>query len=689
MKFNLFKKPKQKEIKFLRSSENIFSNGYEDIFDSYNLKHFKESLYLFIGVSMIRETISSIELDLYDIKNLDGDNEEVYDDPLLDLMHRPNSLQTTKEFLKLAVSYFLLGGETFWYLQRNSETEIPTAMVNIRPDNVTILFNQANTDIIGYEIYQPNGQILKLPLFNILHIKNIDPTDVTRGVGVIRSASTRIITEKEASQYQANTFHNQGRPDIAVMTDVEDLGDEEAEEARLKWAKVYGGANGSKTGFFGSNVKDVKMLNVSPKEMDFIQSMNFLRDDILAALRIPAEMIKSEVNYANSQTAYIKYIKEACLPVLDAFIDIINNKLIADLNETKFFHYDNPVNEDREILLKEATQLKTAGIVTTNEARSLMDYAPLEGGDVLAPSGIPQLTLNNVLDYRKNKELKKKARNVLKRRPIIMKKFKAVSALTTLMQQEKEVARFRNPVFNTLDAKIEYAKAYNKNVDNKAQTFKDTVDVYNQDFIKRIMDHIEKFGINPESIFDVTTEIVEAKKIFNPLMLNMFNKAGQDTLNHVASGFASHKASEQFYTPEEMKKQLENRAEFFITSMLDTDFTALQNIIVDQMSQGEGIDVIGRKIRQYFDDMSVSRAKTIARTETGRLMSQATNEAYRQSKFVTGKEWITAGDDRVRDEHVLNSGHIVDVNTNAAFPDGEHYPGETSINCRCVLGPAI
>src|SRR5690606_18453040 len=157
-------------------------------------------------------------------------------------------------------------------------------------------------------------------------------------------------------------FQNQGRPDIAVFTDV-DLTDEQAEDARERWSKIYGKDKGAGAGFFGNTVRDIKLLNVSPKEMDFIKSQNFLRDEILAALRIPKSMITSDdVNLANEKTGRVVYLKEACEPVLDAFIDVINNRwLTSKIDEDKFLTYESEVIEDRELLLKEATELKRSG----------------------------------------------------------------------------------------------------------------------------------------------------------------------------------------------------------------------------------------------------------------------------------------------------------------------------------------
>lgn len=670
--------------------QNGSSFNYEDLSDSYNLRTFKESLYLFIGISMIRETVSSIPLEMYQIKNSQGDVEEIYDDPFLDLIQRPNATQTQKEFMKLAVSYFLLAGETFWYLYRNTPGAIPESMVNMRPDNVNILVSKGNSEIIGYEFVKADGSIVSIAKEDVLHIKNIDPTNITRGVGIVRPATQRIITEKEASRHQAATFKNQGRPDIAVFTS-SDLDEDSIEEARTRWEKAFGGNKGSQVAFFGDNTKSLQVLNTNPKEMDFINTQNFLRDDILASLRIPKAMITSDdVNLANSKTARVNYIKEACLPVLDSFIDIINNKFLNDMDQDRFMAYESPVNEDREILLAEATQLKDKGIITIDEARSLMNYPAIEGGDTLAPAQSGVLTMSMKM---KNTNIKKIAKSVLVKRPILIKKFKAVDAVTKMIEEEKKsvavksVRRSKNPVFTTPEMKDMYIKSYHKNIDNKAKTFKQTIDVYNKDFAKRIIKHIEDFGVNPNHFFDVTTELVECDKIFVPLMLNLYSTIGQETLDNVANGFSS-KAAENFRTAEEMTRNIEDRAKFFITSMLNTDFDQLSDIIIEEMGNGAGVDVIARRIRGYFDDMSVSRAKTIARTETGRLVSQATNEAYNQSEFVTGKVWLTAGDNDVRDEHRDNAASDP-VATGGAFPNGEHYPGESSINCRCALAPAI
>jgi SPP1 gp7 family putative phage head morphogenesis protein len=292
----------------------------------------------------------------------------------------------------------------------------------------------------------------------------------------------------------------------------------------------------------------------------------------------------------------------------------------------------------------------------------------------------------------KKKHLKKIAKRQLKSRPALYRKFVAIDAMTRLIQAEKAVKRQRNSVFNTADLKEGYIKAFNKNIDQKSVIFKDTVDIYNNQFLQRVLTQLETVGVTTDHFMDASVEMREAMGIFVPLMKSIFNKAGQETLDGVANGFAQ-KASEHFYTAEDIIRALELRAEFFIGSMLNTDYDEKKEIITQGLNDGLGVDQIGRNLRTYFDDMSVSRARTIARTETGRLISSATNEAYKQSAVVTGKEWLTTRDAKVRNvmgtvnDHVKNDGQIVD--TNGTFPNGEQYPGQLTINCRCALAPAV
>ena len=163
-------------------------------------------------------------------------------------------------------------------------------------------------------------------------------------------------------------------------------------------------------------------------------------------------------------------------------------------------------------------------------------------------------------------------------------------------------------------------------------------------------------------------------------------------LDSIAKGFST-KAAEHFYSADDVLRELELRSEFFVTSMLNTDFKEMKEIISQGLKDGLSVNQIGQSLRLYFDNMSVARAKTIARTETSRVISKATNEAYTQSSLVTGKQWLSSKDSNVRDKEGTINDHTINdeviVGTEERFPNGEMYPGELTINCRCAIAPTV
>ncbi|MEJ6011429.1 phage portal protein [Novosphingobium aquae] len=654
------------KTKSIASPIVTFSSGFENATDIHNLNSYKDSLYLYIGVSMIAKRVSGIPLELYKIKNKKGDVAEVFEHPLLSLLAKPNALQTPREFMELSATHYILAGEVFWLLDRNGASI--NAMSILRPDYVQVVLSQDRKTVVGYEY--TNGTIYRFKPEDIIHISNIDPSNPLRGVGVVQPATSRILTEIEATKYQASFFKNQGRPDFAVFAD-QDVSEEGAADFRARWKRIFGRNQGGNVAIFGSQVKSVQELNKTPKEMDFIATQKFLRQDILSALHIPEEMVASEgSNRATSKEAYKMYLQEAVIPVLEALVDGMNAKLVPQVDQAVFIHFDDPTPVDRDLLLKETTELKKNGIITANEARSMYNYDAMEGADTL--SAVPAQPAQT------DPALQDQAKNYIRKRPILALKLQAIEDVVAALQAT-EPKRQMNSIFPNQKAKDAYAKAVNDNIDRKAEKVKDTLDDFHAGMLKRIL----ATDLDVHSFMDVQTEKKAAKDLFTPIMVKLYKEGGQSALD----ALFKKASADHFFVDQVLLTAIEGRVNFFTNSIIDTTFEVLKSKIVDGIKEGHSIEKIGQSLRDYFDDMSVKRARTIAQTETNFVLSKATNDAYAQSSVVTGKEWLTVGDDKVRPEHEDNNGAI--VSKGEAFPNGEHYPAEASVNCRCVLLPTV
>jgi SPP1 gp7 family putative phage head morphogenesis protein len=108
------------------------------------------------------------------------------------------------------------------------------------------------------------------------------------------------------------------------------------------------------------------------------------------------------------------------------------------------------------------------------------------------------------------------------------------------------------------------------------------------------------------------------------------------------------------------------------------------------------MDQIGENVKDSvrgFYNMIDSRAKMIARTEVTSAMNGG-SLLYYKAIGATGKVWITANDEAVRETHracqdqgEIGIDQVFDANSMQA-PGMGNEPGEV-INCRCSLKPTF
>jgi SPP1 gp7 family putative phage head morphogenesis protein len=112
----------------------------------------------------------------------------------------------------------------------------------------------------------------------------------------------------------------------------------------------------------------------------------------------------------------------------------------------------------------------------------------------------------------------------------------------------------------------------------------------------------------------------------------------------------------------------------------------LAKVISDGIKDKRGIDGLARDLRKEFDGMSKYRSQVIARNETATALEQS---FYDRGKAmgITGKEWVTAGDDRVSELCLANEAAGV-IPFNQPFPSG-HMTPPGHIQCRCACAPVM
>jgi SPP1 gp7 family putative phage head morphogenesis protein len=195
----------------------------------------------------------------------------------------------------------------------------------------------------------------------------------------------------------------------------------------------------------------------------------------------------------------------------------------------------------------------------------------------------------------------------------------------------------------------------------------------------------------------------EILDILEPILITFKTRLQTTILNHAVTAYLNGSAQmiefgrtlttdrPIFFEGPPMQQAINfaNKYAARMVTKMDTETKdRLAKVIGDAIENKRGIDGLARDIRREFEDMTKVRSELIARTETNEALSSGSFSRMK-GLGITGKSWLTVGDDRVRDAHRLNEEAGV-IPYDQPFPSGDmHPPGVDGFNCRCVLVPEM
>lgn len=678
------------------------------------LMQYEKSLYVFACVDKISEKVSTVPLHLYLIQNSKGDTTEIMNHPSLDLLYKPNPFQTKAEFLKITTINKKLTGDAFWYKIRDDRGEIQE-LWNLRPDYIEIIKDPV-LYVKAYKFNKEDGTSIIIAPEDIIHHKAPNPLDQYFGISPVKPASVRIDTENYAGLYQRDFFLNNARPDGIIKANAGmALTEAQKKEIRQEFEKKHKGVGKNSKIAVVEGDLTYQQVSISQREMDYIESMKFTRDDILVAFGVPKAIvaITDDVNRANADTSMEIFMSQVVKPEIEAIVEKTNEELIIpDFGEQFFIGYDDPTPEDREKTIKDYETGLKSGYYLINEVRAKENMEPIEGGWALykplnevAVGGMVKNTnkfFNEWLN-RKEAETQKRKQAVFRGRPrlyakMVMKE-KVLEILQAKMKQIKEAQKPKTPKKKvpkkkelrgiiTDEQKLKYANSVNKQIDQRAQRLKD--DLVNlartqeKQLKKKLPEDLTK-GIGPETSKTINDFYAGQEQVFVDFIFPYMNEfamaAGTEAMAMV-------NANRGFEMTAQIRATLMRRAEEFGLGVNNTTRERITAAIENGLAEGEGMFKISDRISDVYKEFPTWRADLIARTEATAANNEGFIEAYKQSDVVTHKEWINAGDSRVRPEHQNKPTGVGNeiVPVKKAFSNGLMYPQEPG--CRCVIGPA-
>lgn len=350
--------------------------------------------------------IAAAGVDLKLFRGGDNNRAQVDNHPVLDLLYRPNLMQGDDAFFRALYSTFLLGGEVF--LERTMIGKTPKELYVHAPDLVTVVPG-AGAIPAAYE-YTTGAGKRAFPMDKItgkcdmLHIKDYSPMDYWRGMSQAEPAAYSIDQHNEASAWNYALLQNGARPSGALIVTPSDanpsatLSDKQFEALRSQIKdSMSGGDNAGKPLLLEGGL-EWKEFSLSPKDMDYIESVNSAARNIALAFGVPPILlgIPGDSTFNNLREANLAFYEGTVLPLIYYVLAEFNHWLLP-LYGTDFYLDCDKDSIPALTLRKEETRasLKQTDWMTVNEKRKADGLDAIEGGDVVLV-GSGQVPLDQV-----------------------------------------------------------------------------------------------------------------------------------------------------------------------------------------------------------------------------------------------------------------------------------------------------
>jgi SPP1 gp7 family putative phage head morphogenesis protein len=443
--------------------------------------------------------------------------------------------------------------------------------------------------------------------------------------------------------------------------------------------------------------------SLDQKEMDYIESLKFTRDDILTAFKVPKAIISvtDNVKYAEKEAAISIFLSETINPLFKRIVEKLNEELVyTDFDPRLFITYEDPTPENKESIHKLYEIGIKNGYYLVNEIRQWEGLQPIMGGytrylpqNMVAVGGLPQQEKTMGEEFAKLKAAKDAQINVrnLHGKVIAKEIFVALNEINkeihkNVMQKLKtsevfEKIAIQKPKIGAYselskltdeNERDSYYKAVNDILDKKSNEYGAKVKTYFDDLGTKTVRNIIANGSK------AFTKAISADDLFNKNKEIKAFAESEDTLQAIAP-------QESFVVTDDLQKKIDERVAMLSESVISTTIDRIMVVVETGTKAGLGINAIADNIQALFVDMSLTRADLIARTETTFANNLGLLTSYKKSGVVTHKEWIATVDNRTRPAHIAMNGEVKKIDE--AFSNGLSAPGEP--NCRCVMAPAF
>lgn len=295
------------------------------------------------------------------------DMSEVESHPVLDLLDDVNDWTEGFAYREALYSALQIFGNNFTDVVTGTDG-LPTELWYMLPQKMKVI-PDAVTFVSHYE-YGTGPDLTRFSIDDVIWVKLFDPHDPWGGLGPVEAWLKTIDAGFAIQAFQDWLFKRGGAPDYIVKSDVE-MPRAQRDSFVAEWGRLFGRLFNRKRaiGFLSGAGTELQKIGQTNRELEFIESARDNRDMIGQAFGVPkSKLTTDDVNRANSRETDEIHIRETIWPMVHRQEDVWNERLLPRYGENLLLIHENPVPEDRVILVQERTSKLQSGY-SINEQR--------------------------------------------------------------------------------------------------------------------------------------------------------------------------------------------------------------------------------------------------------------------------------------------------------------------------------
>jgi len=378
--FGLFNKPEAKASRALKLEMQRLPDAEWTKFDykAASEEGYQQNVIAFSAINRLATSVANITFQVRV-----GDQVETAH-PLIDLMKRPNPMQSGHAWWLTRVGYCMLSGNIYDEIVMSEDGKRIVELWPLRPDRMTI--SRGPSGLPRAYHYRNGGTLVNFPADTVTgeslinHTKLFNPLNDTYGLSPVSAAAYGIDQHNESANWIKSLLQNSARPSGALVVDKDtSLSDEEFRRLQSETEEKYSGSRNAGRPMLLEGGLEWKAMGLSPVDMEILKAREMAAREVSLAFGVPPLLlnIPGDNTFANYREARLGFYEDTVIPFV--------RYMLAELNHFFSTYYPDAVLEIAmdsieaiaEKRMKQWAMADASDDITLNESRRLKGLPPL------------------------------------------------------------------------------------------------------------------------------------------------------------------------------------------------------------------------------------------------------------------------------------------------------------------------